>query len=411
MYLLPAATAALMGGASLWAILAAGLAVSLLVLCFAEAANHFDEPGSGYLYAREAFGPFIGFEVGWMTWITRIATSASLANGFAQALGFLWPEATAGAGRVLVMGAALALFTWINVVGVRSGARAAAGLAVAKTLPLLLLVTVGIISIDIGSVVAAAPLSTRGLSQAALLLLFAYAGFENSAAVAGECRNPRRDIPRALITMIASVTTLYFLIQLVALGTLPDLGARSGGAPLAEAAARLMGGWGGVLLTAGAAVSILGTIGGSTLNGPRYLFAMADDGFGPRVFARVHPRWRTPYVAIPTQTSLAFILALSGSFVQLALLSVIARLAMYIGTAAAVPVLRRKFPPTEETIVLPGGPTIPIAALLLCLVFLAGAEPRNLVMGAIALLVGAVIYALRRRPSPSAIVGAEATDE
>lgn len=408
-YLLPAATAALMGGASLWAILAAGLAVSLLVLCFAEAASHFDEPGSGYLYTREAFGPFVGFEVGWMTWITRIATSASLANGFAQALGFLWPGASVGAGRVLVMGGALALFTWINVVGVRSGARAAAGLAVAKSLPLLLLVAVGILSIDIGSVVAAAPFSTRGLSQAALLLLFAYAGFENSAAVAGECRNPRRDIPRALITMIASVTTLYFLIQLVALGTLPDLGARSGGAPLAEAAARLMGGWGGILLTAGAAVSILGTIGGSTLNGPRYLFAMADDGFGPRVFARVHPRWRTPYVAIPAQTLLAFVLALSGSFVQLALLSVVARLAMYIGTAAAVPVLRRKFPRTEETIVLPGGPTIPIAALLLCLVFLAGAEPRNLVMGAIALAVGAVIYALRRRPSPSASVGAEAS--
>ncbi|HJR54505.1 MAG TPA: amino acid permease [Gemmatimonadota bacterium] len=408
-YLLPAATAALMGGASLWAILAAGLAVSLLVLCFAEAASHFDEPGSGYLYTREAFGPFVGFEVGWMTWITRIATSASLANGFAQALGFLWPGASVGAGRVLVMGGALALFTWINVVGVRSGARAAAGLAVAKSLPLLLLVAVGILSIDIGSVVAAAPFSTRGLSQAALLLLFAYAGFENSAAVAGECRNPRRDIPRALITMIASVTTLYFLIQLVALGTLPDLGARSGGAPLAEAAARLMGGWGGILLTAGAAVSILGTIGGSTLNGPRYLFAMADDGFGPRVFARVHPRWRTPYVAIPAQTLLAFVLALSGSFVQLALLSVVARLAMYIGTAAAVPVLRGKFPRTEETIVLPGGPTIPIAALLLCLVFLAGAEPRNLVMGAIALAVGAVIYALRRRPSPSASVGAEAS--
>ncbi len=343
-----------------------------------------------------------------MTWITRIATSASLANGFAQALGFLWPGAAGGAGRVLVMGGALAFFTWINVVGVRSGARAAAGLAVAKILPLLLLVAVGIFSIDIGSVVADAPLSTRGLSQAALLLLFAYAGFENSAAVAGECRNPRRDIPRALVTMIASVTTLYFLIQLVALGTLPDLGARSGGAPLAEAAARLMGGWGGVLLTAGAAVSILGTIGGSTLNGPRYLFAMADDGFGPRVFARIHPRWRTPYVAIPTQTSLAFVLALSGSFVQLALLSVVARLAMYIGTAAAVPVLRRKYPRTKETIVLPGGPTIPIAALLLSLVFLGGAEPRNLVMAAIALVVGAVIYAFRRRPSPNATVGAEA---
>ena len=397
-YLLPAATAALMGGASLWAILAAGLAVSLLVLCFAEAASHFDEPGSGYLYTREAFGPFLAFEVGWMTFLTRVTTSASLSNGFAQALGFLWPGATSGGGRVLVIGGALALFTWINVVGVKTAARTAGCLALAKLLPLLLLAGVGIFAIDVRHVLAGSTPSGEGLGQAVLLILFAYAGFENSAAVAGECRNPRRDIPMALITMIAGVTILYFLIQVVALGALSDLAEREGGAPLADAATRLFGRWGGLLLTAGAVVSILGTIGGSTLNGPRYLFAMAQDGFGPRILASIHPRWRTPWVAIVTQTSIAFVLALSGTFVRLALLSVIARLAMYIGTAAAVPVLRRKLPRTPDTIVLPGGPTIPIAALLLCLVFLASAEPRNLALGAIALVVGAGIYALRRTP-------------
>lgn len=403
-YLLPAAAAALLGAASLWAILAAGVAVALLVLCFAEAASHFDEPGAGYLYTREAFGEFVGFEVGWMAWLTKIATSASLSNGFAQALGFFWPGLVAGPGRVVVIGGALALFTWVNMAGVKSGARTAVGLAIAKTLPLLLLVGVGIFAIDLSTVTAHSAPSTEGLGQAALLLLFAYAGFENLAAAAGECRDPRRDIPFALVTMIIAVTVLYLLIQLVALGTLPDLGSRVEGAPLADAATQLLGTWGGILLTAGAVVSILGTIGGSTFSGPRFLYAMAVDGFGPEVLARIHPRWRTPHVAIVTQTSLAFVLALSGSFVQLALLSIIARLGVYIGTAAAVPFLRRKFPRTEDTIVLPGGPTIPIAALVLCLGFLASAEVKNLVFGAIALVVGAGIYAFRRPPAEPAIV-------
>ena len=235
-----------------------------------------------------------------MKWIAGLATAASLANGFAQALGFLKPGATGGAARVLLIAGALGFFTWINVIGVRWGARTAAGLAVTKLPPLLLLVAVGIVTIDPGSVIARSAPSTQGLGQATLLILFAYAGFENCVAVAGECRNPRRDLPFALISMICGVTVLYFLIQLVALGSLPDLAARAGGSPLADAAVRLMGGWAGSLLTAGAVVSILGALGGSILNVPRYLFAMAQDGFGPRLLAGVHPRWRTPHAAIAT---------------------------------------------------------------------------------------------------------------
>lgn len=398
-YLLPAATAALVGGASLWATLAAGLAIALLVLCFAEAASHFDGPGGGYLYAREAFGPFVAFEVGWMKWLAGIATLAALSNGFAQAIGFLWPSATGGWGRVLLIAGALALFTSVNVVGVRTGARTATGLALAKLLPLLVFVGAGVFLIDPGAVIRGSAPPPDRMGEAVLLILFAYVGFENSAAAAGEYRNPRRDVPFAQLTLIAGVTVLYFLVQLVALGALPDLGAHAGGAPLADAANRILGGWAGTLLTAGAALSILGTIGGSIFTIPRYLFAMAQDGFGPRGVAAVHPRWRTPYVAIVGHASLALVAALSGSFVQLVLLSVLARTAMYMSTAAAVPVLRRKLPRRAETIRLPAGPAIPIAALALCLAFLASAEARNLMLGAVALVVGAGVYAFRRAPA------------
>ena len=397
-YLLPAAAAALLGPASLWAVLLAGGAVALLVLCFAEAASHFDEPGGGYVYTREAFGRFVGFEVGWMTWLARIASVASLSNGFAQALGFLWPDATIGMTRTFVIAVPLALLTWINVVGVKSGARTAVFLSIAKVLPLIFLIVVGLPAIDTSALFPIPAPRTDVLGEAALLLLFAYAGFENTAAAAGEYKNPQRDVPFALLTMIALVTTLYFLIQLVALGTLPDLAERVDGAPLAVAATLLVGGWAGVVMTIGAAVSIEGNVGNTTLMGPRYLFALAEDGFGPRALARVHPKWRTPYVAIIVQSSIALVLALSGSFVQLAMLSIVARLATYIGTAAAVPVLRRKFPRTASTVRLPGGPLIPILALALCLVFLLSATRWNLIAGAIALTVGAVLFVTRRRP-------------
>ena len=397
-YLLPAAAAALLGPASLWAVLLAGGAVALLVLCFAEASSHFDEPGGGYVYTREAFGDFVGFEVGWMTWLARIASVASLSNGFAQALGFLWDDATVGVTRALVIAVPLAFLTWINVVGVKSGARTAVFLSIAKVIPLVFLIVVGLPAIDTGVLFPIPVPRTDVLGEAALLLLFAYAGFENTAAAAGEYKNPQRDVPFALLTMIALVTTLYFLIQLVALGTLPDLAERVEGAPLAAAATLLVGAWAGVVMTVGAAVSIEGNVGNTTLMGPRYLFALAEDGFGPRALASVHPTWRTPWVAIIVQSTIALVLALSGSFVQLAMLSIVARLATYMGTAAAVPVLRRKFPRTESTVRLPGGPLIPIAALALCFVFLLSATRWNLIAGAIALVIGAVLFATRGKP-------------
>lgn len=397
-YLLPAAAAAFLGPASLWAVGLAGLAVLLLVLCFAEAASRFEEPGSGYLYARTAFGPLVGFEVGWMTWLARVASVASLSVGFAQALSYLWPGAVAGWGRAAAIALPLLALTAINYVGVAAGARTAVALVVAKIVPLVVFVGIGVFHAS--PALARAQPATRegGVTAAALLLLFAYAGFENTAAPAGEYRNPRRDVPFALVVQIATVTLLYLGVQWVALGTLPGLAGSE--TPLADAARGFLGRWGGWLLTAGAVVSILGTNSNTVLAGPRYLFALAQDGvqhgFGPqpvvRLLARVHPRYRTPSAAILFQTAVALPLALSGTFVGLAALSVVARLATYLGTAAAVPVLRRKLPDAPGAFRLPGGPAIPLAAIALSLLLAASATAESLIAAGIALAAGLLLY-------------------
>jgi amino acid transporter len=402
-YLLPAAAAALLGPTSVLAVVLAGVAVALIVLCFTEASSYFEEPGGAYLYTREAFGRFIGFEVGWMTWLARVASVASLSNGFALATAYLWPAAASNTwARALVITLPLALLTWINIAGVKHGARTAVVLVVAKTLPLLVFVALGIFFVQWDRVVAFETPRVGALGEAALLLLFAYAGFENTSAAAGEYRNPRRDVPFALLTMILVVTALYSAVQVVAVGTLPGLAQAE--SPLAEAAGLFMGAAGALLMTLGAMISIEGNVGNTTLSGPRYLFALANDGYGPRVLARVHPRFQTPAAAILTQSVVALALALSGSFVQLALLSITARLATYIGTAAAVPVLRRRFGERPDAVRLPGGATIPIAALALSIVFLLSAQLANLVAGVIGLTAGALIYRLRRQPDQEAAV-------
>jgi amino acid transporter len=399
-YLLPAAAAALLGTASILAVVIAGLAVALLVLCFAEASSYFDEPGAAYLYTREAFGAFVGFEVGWMTWLARVASIASLANGFALATAFLWQPAASGVPRALIIIGLIALLTWINVVGVKQGARVAVTLAIGKTAPLVVFILVGIFFVDWSSLVPMDVPRPAVLGEASLLLLFAYAGFENTPAAAGEYRNPRRDVPFALLTMITIVTLLYTGAQLVALGTLPNVAQSE--SPVAESAATFLGAGGALMMTLGAMISIGGNVGNTILAGPRYLYALAVDGYGPRALARVHPKYRTPAAAIITLSVVSLVLALSGSFVQLALLSIIARLTTYIGTAAAVPILRRRFGDRPNVVRLPGGMTIPILALLLSLAFLASAQWENLVAGLVALVVGAIIYRFRRTPEDRA---------
>ncbi|UKE51252.1 amino acid permease [Xanthomonas translucens] len=397
-YLLPAATAALLGPMSLWAVLLAGLAVGLLVLCYAQAASYFDEPGGSYLYAREAFGRFAGFEIGWMIWLTRISSAAALGNGLADAVVRFWPAAAGGGARLAIVVGSLGLLTAINVIGVKSAARTGVALVIGKLVPLLLFVAIGLFYVDWSwafSGQAPDPRDFGNMGEAALLLLFAYAGFENIPAAAGEYRNPRRDVPFALITMIVTVTLIYAEVQVVAQGTLANVAQSA--TPLADAASGFGGEALALILTVGATISILGTTSNTVMLGPRFLFALAQDGYGPAFLARVHPRFRTPAAAILLQGVLSLALALSGSFVQLALLSMVTRLFAYIGTAAAVLVLARRYRDRPGALHLPGGPLIPLAALLLALALLLSASWQNLAAAGVALLVGALFYRFPRK--------------
>ena len=397
-YLLPATAFALLGPFSVWGVLAAGLTVSLLVLSYAQAASHFEQQGGSALYAQEAFGPFAGFQIAWTIWLTRVATAASLSNGLADAVARFWPAAGTGAGRTTIIAGSLLLLGAINIVGVRQAAQLSLALVVCKLLPLLLFVGIGVFHVDWelafgGAASGVVDLGSTG--EAALLLLFAYAGFENLSVAAGEYQNPRRNVPFALVAMIVLVTAVYAAVQLVAQGTLPGLAAST--TPLADAAARFGGEGLALLLTVGAALSILGTSNATLLLGPRFLHTLAVGGYGPRALARVHPRFRTPDLAIAVQCVVALALALSGSFVQLALLSMVTRLLAYITTSASVLVLRRRRGEPPGTLKLPGGPIIPLAALVLSLAMLLSARPAHLIAVGIAVLIGSVIYRFPRR--------------
>jgi amino acid transporter len=408
---LPVAAAQLLGPASVWAIPAGGLAVLLIVLCFAEAGSRFDQPGGAYLYAREAFGAFVGFQVGWMTWLARVAAVASLTVFFGRVLAYFWPAAGRGAGIALTVVLSLGLITWINVVGVKAGARATVVLTIGKLLPLAVLVGAGLFEVDWSRVFPVPLPDSRNFGQAALLVLYAYSGFEAVSAPAGEFQDPQRNLPFALMTQLVTVTALYTLVQLVAIGTVPDLGLAK--TPLSDAGRILLGPAGAFLLTVGAAVSVLGTNNGMMLSGPRFLYALADGGGLPRVFARIHPRFRTPYVAILTQSGVALALVAADALIhairpgtfgvaeELALISIVARLVSYLGTCLAVPVLRRRLPSTSKTLRLPGGPAIPVAASLVCLFLVAAVERRVFLAGAIAIAAGALVYACNRLPGPA----------
>ena len=394
-FVLPATVALLVGQASsplVWIVAAAVNA--LIILCFAEAGSRFREAGGPYLYAREAFGPFVGFEVAWMIWLTRVASQAALANAFTLYTGYFWPGATEGAGRIVVVVTLLSFLAAINIVGVRQGSWAVNFFTVTKLVPLVVFVLLGFWYIDWSRFGGFLSPTMGGFGQATLLLMFAFGGYELIALPAGEARSPRKDVPRALLITIGLCTVIYVMVQVIAAGTVEDLTGTE--TPLADAAALFFGPATGILIALGGLLSIGGANAGTMLAGPRVTLALGERRQLPAFFSRLHPRFRTPYVSILIYFAVALLLALSGSFAQLAAVSALARLTFYAATCAAVPVLRKRKGDHEAAFELPGGLTIPVIALAASLMVIAGADDVSLLAGAAALIVGAVLFAVQR---------------
>src|SRR5437870_837665 len=250
-FLLPSESFKLLGAFSLWAPLIFALPVFILVLCFAEAASHFTEPGGAYLYARTAFGDFVGFETGWMNWIARLTSLASLSNGFVISLALFFPGLGSGAARAAVILGSLLILGAIHFVGVRYGAASIYVFTLGKVIPLVGFIVVALIAFKHNPIPASLHLPGPGTdwNGAALFMLFAYAGFENLGVPAGEYKDPRRDLPKALLIGLVIIGVIYVLAQLGAMSALTNLGDSK--TPIADAAAALVGTWGAVIITLG----------------------------------------------------------------------------------------------------------------------------------------------------------------
>jgi len=389
---LPSKVYSLSGPASLIAYAICAAAVILIVLCFAEMGGRFSETGGPYLYAREAFGQVVGFEVGWLRWLSGVITVAANSNLLVAYLSYIWPTANAGLWRTLVITTVILSLTTINLIGVRDTAVVSNIFAVGKLMPLLLFVAVGLFFVNPQNFSITTQPNYGALSMSVLLLTYAFSGFESLGIPAGEVRDPQRSVPFALFTTMGVVTLLYVLIQIVCIGTLPELA--SSARPLADASSRFLGPSGGYIISMGAIVSIAGNLNGHMLSTPRMIFAMAEQRQLPQVLAAIHKRFRTPYISILCSAGVMLGFALSGTFIQLLTLSVITRLVVYATTCAALPVLRRRGTVRAPAFKVPSGFLVATASVALCVWMLTNSTKRDALIAAIAAGVGLVLYSL-----------------
>jgi len=246
-----------------------------------------------YLYAREAFGPTVAFEVGWLIWLARLTAFAANCNLMVSYIGFFWPQATSTIPRALIITVVVVALTALNITGVRQAAIASNVFTIGKLIPLLIFIAAGLFFLNPSAFAFGAAPSTGAFSTSVLLLIYAFTGFEMAAIPAGETKDPRRDLPRALLIAIGVVAVVYVLIQVVSIGTLPGLANST--KPLADAGQQFWERLGARLISAGAIISITGNL---TLFAVRLARAFRD--CRTETVARVH-RYRSPPLLYSTR--------------------------------------------------------------------------------------------------------------
>jgi amino acid transporter len=403
-FVLPAHVAGTLGPAAPLAYLVCAVATALVALCFAEAGSRVPRSGGPYAYVEAAWGPYVGYICGVLLWLGITLAMAAVATVFADALSTLVP-ALAGAGaRVAVLVAVFALLAWVNVRGTTLGSSVNGISTVAKLLPLIAFVVLGLFHVNPANLAIPTLPPVKAVGEAGLLLMFAFFGMESALQVSGEVTHPSRTVPRAILIALLGIGLLYVSAQLVAQGVLgPALGApETAKAPLAAAAERFAGPAGARLILIGMTLSTFGFLTGMMLSTPRTLFALAAGGFFPRRLGRVHPVYHTPYVAILVQGVIACLIATTGTYVKLAILADVAILIVYLACCTGAGQLRRRNVGVERTpFIMPAGKIVPwlAAALIVGLLVRASATAWLITGGVIAL--ASVGYLARRRQTPA----------
>ena len=398
---LPADAARLAGSFSPWVFVICAALMLPVMLSFAELASHFDGTGGPVRYAGSVFGRYAGFQAGWAFYIARLTAFSANAVLLVSAIGYFWPGADDPGVRLALLFSVCAGLTAITVVGTRNAMSSLGVLTLLKLVPLVALVVYGLLRLPDAmrqSVLATPPVDVN-LGAVVLLVFYAFVGFESGLVPAGEARNPRRDMPRALFWAIGVVAILYFGLQTVSLAVLPDLASTK--RPLVEVSGELFGPAGALVMMIGMAASVGGNLAGALFSTPRITYALALDGSLPAWFATVSARFNTPSVSILVFGAAAFLLAAGGSFIWLAGLSVLTRVLIYVGCIAALPALRRRAADDPAAMRLPGGLLIPGLAVFICLALLTQVKPMDYLATGVMLGVGSVLYALARSRTAS----------
>lgn len=386
---LPSAAAAMLGPASPIAFIFCAMIVYVLVLCFGEVARQFKDTGGPYLYARTIFGSFVGFEVGWALWIARLSAFAANSNVLISYTGLFIPQISSGLIRVLVLVALTLVLTLINIRGIQGSAKLSDTFAVAKVLGLILFVAIGLFFVNWSNFSASLIPANANWGSAILLLVYAFTGFEATAVPAAEAKDPQSDIAWALLLALGVSAIIYIGVQVVAVGTVTGLA--SSQRPLAEAGRNFLGPIAGGAISLLACVSIIGNLSNISIVCPRLTYAFSERGDFPALFGKLHPKFGTPIVSIIFFAAIASILAISGTFVWLAAVSVVARLVNYVATCLAVIVLRRRA--TEKSKIRPlAGPASALLGIGLCIWLGMQSNSRDILSFLVAAAAGALLY-------------------
>ena len=368
---IPTPLNAVVGRASPLAMVFAGIAMGLMLGCFAEVASRFTEPGGAYLYARTAFGRFAGIQVGWFSWLAPMGTSAAAANLFTTYLAAYVGFAGTVFGRATIIVALFGFLAIVNVLGVQVGASVSSVFTIAKLLPLGVLIALGLVYFfhhpQTFQHARPAPSGVMPWVDAMLLLSFAYGGFENAILPAGEVREARRNIPFALVTGLGLCIGIYALAQFVAVAT---VGTAPVERPFAVAASLLIGSGGALFITIAAMISSFGHLSAVALATPRLTYSLAERRDFPRIFGALHRRFATPYVSIGVFAALTTVLAVSGTFRWAIAMASGALVIIYASVAASLIRLRRTNAPAAE-LRLPAGEAIACVCIVIAVVLLA----------------------------------------
>ena len=398
-FALPAVLAADLGAFSPWVFLVFGLFMLCVVWAFGELASYFSTSGGPVRYVSEAFGVFAGFQTGWLYYISRLTALAANTNVLILYAASLWPALSDPAPRAAALISICAAFTIINVVGVKRAVRVLDGLTFLKVVPLLGLVLYGLyVAFDNLTIPTQLP-HISAIEGTALLVIYAFLGFENSVVPAGETKNPRKTIPRSLLITVIGTAFLYFLVQLSYVAVVGDRGVEGG--PLVEFGRVLAGPAGATVITLVAVFSVAGNVMGAMVGAPRTTFALAREGSLPAWFAHVSTRFGTPDASIVFLGVLGCILAVTGSFVWLAVISTLARLIVYGVSILALPGIRRRRGrrPSRGVTALFLDYAVPAIALATCGFAMAQSKAESWQMLFLFVVFGGILYLIARRVS------------